>query len=181
MTDFQIYYIHGFGSTPESSTTQMLREHFTDVIGLDYDHNDPVLSICKMIAEINDDASKSDKYPIIVGSSLGGWYAEHLTRYVVADYILYNPSTNPEITLSRHGLSQDVLYKYKSITSPYKFLPTSRSVLLSEDDEIIDYKVALNKYKEIAQVMFTNGGHRMTDENMRLIADRINILKNQLP
>lgn len=176
MSDTQVYYIHGFGSTPESDTVKLLRKDFPDAIGLTYDHSDPAESIKSLISIINSCTS----YPIVIGSSLGGWYVEQLSRFVVADYILYNPSTQPEVTLARHGLTQDVLFKYKQISSPYKFLPTSRSIILSVDDEIIDYKIAYIKYNNVGYVQLTDGGHRMTPTNMQLIVTRINYLRNQI-
>jgi uncharacterized protein len=181
MTDTQIYYIHGFGSTTESATVKMLRKDFPDAIGLDYEHTDPETSIRMLIEFINEKSLADGTFPIIVGSSLGGWYAEQLTEAVVANFILYNPSTQPAVTLSRHGLSQDVLSSYEQISSLRKFLPTLRSVLLSVDDEIIDYQIANNKYKDIASVQLTDGGHRMTEKNMQLIVARIKYLQNQLP
>ena len=41
MSDYQVYYIHGFGSTTNSDTLKMLQKDFPDAIGLDYDHNVP--------------------------------------------------------------------------------------------------------------------------------------------
>ena len=177
MSDTQVFYLHGFGSTAESDTVKKLRKDFPDAIGLDYDHNDPRLSILSLIVQIN----SSDKYPIIVGSSLGGWYAEQLTNHIVADFVLYNPSMEPEVTLARHGLSPDVLAKYERMRIRRGISHNSRSVLLAIDDEIIDYRVAFDKYRNNSRVMLTDGGHRMTETNMQLIIDRIKYLQNQLP
>jgi predicted esterase YcpF (UPF0227 family) len=180
MSDTQIYYIHGFGSSPQSDTLKMLQKEFPDAIGLTYDYNCPGESLTELVKFIRSASIVSGTHPIIIGSSLGGWYAEMLTRYVVADFILYNPSMNPEVTLARHGLPQEVLFKYKEISSPYKFLPCSRNVLLSRDDEIIDPMIAAIKYEHIANVMFTSGGHRMTEMNMNYIVSIIKYSRNQL-
>lgn len=178
---FQIFYIHGYGSSVNSDTLKMLQKDFPDAIGLTYDFREPITSIEVLIDFVNSFCSSQESFPIIIGSSLGGWYAEQLTKHVVADYIMYNPSTSPENTLTKYGLPQAVLFKYKQVSVASKFLPTSRSVLLSVDDETIDYNNAYIKYKGIADVQLTDGGHRMTEKNMQLIVARINYLRNQIP
>lgn len=172
----QIYYIHGYGSSPTTGTVEQLQSYFPDCIGLDYDPTDPQNSIKYMVEVIR--STSKDKQVIIVGSSLGGWYAEQLTPYIVGDYILYNPCTNPEIKLKEFGISDEICSKYVSNTP--KFLPTSRSVLLSIDDEVIDCSAASIKYRYVADIMYTMGGHRMTNTNMNTIVNKINFLKNQL-
>lgn len=179
MSDTQVYYIHGFRSTAESETLQLLRKEFPDAIGLDYDHNDPSGSILAMVIRINSDG----KFPTIVGSSLGGWYTEQLTKRIVGDFIMYNPSTQPEVALARYGLSQEVLYKYKTqSSSSNRYSPmSSRTVVLCSDDEVVDPTLADVKYRGNAAMLYTNGGHRMTIDNMKIITDRIKYLENQLP
>lgn len=173
---FQVYYIHGFGSSANSNTLNMLQEYYPDAVGLVYDSNEPSKSIASMYEKIN----SVDSYPIIVGSSLGGWYAEQLTSFVVGDFILYNPTTNPEVSLAKYNLDQKILFKYKLISSTAKYLPTSRSILLSVDDVVIDPQLAMIKYKHTAVIHTTFGGHRMTERNMQIIAARIKYLENQL-
>ena len=76
-----------------------------------YDPEDPKSSIEEMVKKIKLD----DEYPIIIGSSLGGWYAEQLTNYVVGDFIMYNPSTTPWVGLKKYGLCKEVLDQYESL------------------------------------------------------------------
>ena len=180
MANTQVYYIHGYGSSVNSETLSMLRESYPDAIGLTYDHNYPYESIVALAKTINDKSLTDSTYPVIVGSSLGGWYTEQLTNLVVGGFIMYNPSTRPEVTIARHGVPQAILLKYKQISFSHTYLSASRTVLLSEDDEIIDHAVAMIKYKNISHVMMTSGGHRMCDANMRLIVDKIKFLENQM-
>jgi predicted esterase YcpF (UPF0227 family) len=172
-----IYYIHGFGSNLNSSTLKMLQEHYPDAIGLTYDHTHPGISIQKMADQLNSDPS--DK--IIVGSSLGGWYAEQLTNKVVADFILYNPQTEPYIGLSKYGVQQPILFKYLVASEVNSFKrPASRIVILCEDDTTVPYNIAYNKYYGKSSVILTTGGHRMTTENMLFVADAIKSLQGKL-
>lgn len=170
-----IYYIHGFGSNLNSSTLKMLQQHYPDAVGLTYDHTDPGGSIQKMTDQLNSDPS--DK--IIIGSSLGGWYAEQLTNKVVADFILYNPQTEPYIGLSKYGIDQSILFLYKA-ANRFLVRSVSRVVILCEDDETVPCEIAYNKYYGKSSVVLTTGGHRMTKENMLFVADAIHSLQGKL-
>lgn len=176
MKDFAIYYIHGFGSSIHSETYQKLKKIYPDTVSLSYEYETPGSSLHRLVNVINSDK----KYPIIVGSSLGGWYAEQLTYRVVGDFILYNPSIEPEVSLMKYGATQDVLFKYKTISMSNPFNPVSRTIVLSTDDEILESKKTINKYESHARLIYTDGGHRMTDKNMTLIADAIQLQMNRL-
>lgn len=170
----KIYYIHGYGSSVNSETLKKLQEYYPDAIGLTYDVSNPIHSLSKMASKIN---SEYEDTPLIIGSSLGGWYAEQLADYVIADYILYNPCISPDVTLAKYGLSDSVLNNYKikcGRRSP-------RTIVLSMDDEIIDPELTIDKYSDNAAIIKTSGGHRMTDHNMSLIVEQAKYLENQIP
>lgn len=173
----QVFYIHGFGSSAKSDTLKLLQKSFPDVIGLTYDHTEPAASIKSLVTKLR---GYADKDLIIVGSSLGGWYTEQLTRKIVAQFIMYNPATQPEVTLAKYGVDQEVLFKYK-IMGIDKLEPASRTVVISIDDEVIHPAIADIKYKNIADMIYTAGGHRITQEAMDHIVKKIKFLENQLP
>jgi len=169
-----IFYIHGYGSDLNSPTLRQLKE-LLPVIGLTYDYNDPESGIKDMIRQI----AESKGYPTVIGSSLGGWYAEQLTKFVAGEYIMYNPATMPQVSLAKYGVKQEALYKYSCISTK-SMRPNSRTVVLSMDDDVIDPSFALNKYKNNSQIIETSGGHRMTAKNMDLIVERVKYLQNQI-
>lgn len=177
----KIFYIHGYGSSADSPTLKLLQETFPEALGLSYDHTKPSESIEKIANLVNE--SCIGEHPIIIGSSLGGWYAEQLTNKVVADFILYNPATMPCVTLTKYDVPADVLYKYKEYSvNSLPYMPVaSRTVVVSIDDEVIDPKNAVIKYMIVANLISTSGGHRMTTNNMKIICDQIKYLENQLP
>ena len=171
-----IYYIHGFGSSKESSTLKMLQEYFPRSIGLTYDYTDPENSLKRLTAELNSDPNEK----IIVGSSLGGWYAEQLTSRVLAEFILYNPQTEPEIGLKKYNISNDILEKYRRLNKNILDKSISRVVILSHDDNVVPHLTAYHKYSDICLLKITNGGHRMTHENMKLIVESISYMENSI-
>jgi predicted esterase YcpF (UPF0227 family) len=172
----QVVYIHGFNSSVKSETLSLLQKDFPDAFGLTYDHTDPEASIKLMVNQLR---QLRDKNLVIVGSSLGGWYAEKLTPHIIADFILYNPATQPEKSLAQFGVAQETLYLYKYL-SPSKLPQASRNVIISIDDEVIDPVLADNKYKNVADMSYTAGGHRMTKEAMDIIINKIKFLENQI-
>ena len=177
MTNSLVFYIHGFGSSVNSETLQSLRKSYPDAVSLTYDHTQPYQSISAMVREILDVAG--DRNVVIVGSSLGGWYAEQLTRHIVGDFIMYNPCTLPEVSLHKYGVGIETLQAYKLCS--YKTLPpASRTVVLCFDDVVIDPRIADVKYSSVSDMVYTNGGHRMTPYNLDIIVDKIKFLQNQL-
>lgn len=169
------YYIHGFGSSVNSSTYQLLAKKIEGIIPLTYDHNDPILSIYKMVIQI---CVNSD-HPIIISSSLGGWFSEQVANRVPVDLILYNPSLNPKISLAKYGLDDSILNEYAEINSETVSKTTNRSVVLSMDDETVDPANALNIYSGNSYIITTNGGHRMTDQNLDTVVELHSYMSNK--
>jgi uncharacterized protein len=153
------YYIHGFGSSVNSETLKRFVSAGYDVCGLTYDYTNPKDGILNMVSEIMNSYDDYD-WCIIIGSSLGGWYAEQVSSYVSGDYVLFNPAIDPVETLGKLGVSNEFLSKYRI---PFKFIPTKRTVILATDDEVINYRPTEEIYKNKAKIKYVSGGHRITD------------------
>lgn len=170
-----VFYIPGFGSGPDSSTFLELKKLIPEIKILSYDFKNPAASLDDLTAYLStlDDV-------IIVASSLGGWYAEEISKCVICDLVLYNPATMPWVTLSRYGVDSDVLSKYADIANEElnSVLPNRRHVILCTDDEIIDCSAAKNKYSLNASITFMTGGHRSTTESIALMAKKVEYLHN---
>lgn len=176
MKSINIFYIHGYGSSAQSETATELRKSYPGLHALEYDYFDPKTAIAKLGGEINSYRGEI----IVIGSSLGGWYTEQLTKLVSGTFIMFNPATEPELTLKKLGVPDSVCEKY-SEESDYSFVRDyGRFVILAKDDEIIPYKIAKNKYKEVADLKMTKGGHRATAENIDLIIATIKRIENKV-
>ena len=176
----KIYYIHGFGSSVNSITRGLLENELGEpVIGLTYDVKDPAGSLEKMIAILEQNEADES---IIIGASLGGWYADQLSKRCIADYVLYNPAMSPWTELRE--LTDDIditanLYKYKDFSMQY--VPNmSKTVFLATDDKVINHKYAAYTFKDSAEIVYIDGGHRLTQKNIGLVVDKIKTIKNQL-
>lgn len=169
------FYIHGFNSSKNSDTVQKLRKYFPNIVPLTYDYKNPEKSIKDLTSEIN---SYSGELTII-SSSLGGWYAEQLTKYVGADYIFFNPATEPYKTLF-YDFGKQLADIYKRL-SDYSFIRVCRRVVvLGTNDQVINYKTTDIKYTNAARVIKIEGGHRMTDESIQLIIELIKEMDNRV-
>lgn len=164
-----IYYIHGCGSSLKSDTLLGLQKEM-DVVGLTYDIQNPVGSINKLVDSIH------DEHPIIIGSSIGGWFAEQLSNYISGSFVMYNPSTEPWDSLSKYGIQKEILDTFKSLDKPMRV--ATRVVIVSTDDEILNPELAIVKYSSNSWVEFTIGGHRMTSDNLKLIVREAKFLEH---
>jgi predicted esterase YcpF (UPF0227 family) len=170
-----LIYFHGFGSSGKGDTAKKLKKAFPSLICPSYDPNRVFQSIAELLDVV--DSADDEENVIIIASSLGGWYAEKISAMRHCDLILYNPSLLPEKSLGKYGVNDNVLRDYGILTPKYNNR-NMRCVILSEDDEILSASNTKELYKETKNTKFimTNGGHRMTENNLVKINNIINIL-----
>jgi predicted esterase YcpF (UPF0227 family) len=160
------FYIHGYGSSPKSQTFVDMQAAIPDIECLTYDSNAPMSSILSIVNTL-----KSIDEPIhIIASSLGGWYAERIASIISVSLTLYNP-------LKKYVLPESVTNLYRDVLINPN---VERTVVLSKDDDVVSPDNAMVKYANIANMVITEGGHRMTPTNLGIIVDDWNFRKNQL-
>lgn len=177
------FYIHGFGSSADSETRKQLEAELGEpVVGLTYDYTEPKNFIVDMFKQIDNHLRFSDVRIVIFASSLGAYVAQRISYYYQGSiFVLYNPSTKPEDTLGKYGVSQEVLDRYCQLPlEPITSTSVSRIVILSKDDEVLDYKVAEDLFSKSARIVHTTGGHRMTPENIKLLVKEAKFSMNQI-
>jgi len=170
----QIIYIHGFRSCGEGEKSKTIRKHF-NVKTLTLTPNLP-FSPLKAVSFLENLITPDT---VLIGSSLGGYYAIYLAEKYRLKTVLINPSLKPYKTLKPYvGLQ----YRYcdnkpfkwkKSYLRELKELKTEPKngkylVLLKSGDEVLDYKKAVKKFKDVknARVVVEYGGnHRF--ENIK--------------
>ena len=93
----KIMYVHGFGSSAQSGTVTLLRTLMpnANVVARDIPlHPAEAIEMLKQMCD-------EEKPDLIIGTSMGGMYAEQLKGY---DRILVNPAFQMGETMSKHGL-----------------------------------------------------------------------------
>jgi len=163
----KILYIHGFQSCGEGQKSSALKAYFgADYIlapNLPYAPLEAIAFLKRLI--------EKEKITLLVGSSLGGFYATHLAEYFKMSAVLINPATIPFITLERHlgwkerfcdGDKFEVTAKYLEQLKRLKVEPKVGNylVLLQSDDELLNYKDAQELYVNQRIILEYGGNHR---------------------
>lgn len=162
-------YIHGFASCGDSNKTRILKEHFgkDEVLAPDIPVDpDEAMAFLRTLIE-------QGNVKMIVGSSLGGYYAAYLSSLYDTVMVLINPSTRPYETLAafvgsnrRWCDGSPFVWKpsYLDALKKYEISEVKKSpggvVLLQSGDEVLDYRIALQKYKALDVVVEEGGNHR---------------------
>ena len=162
-----ILYIHGFASCGNSNKTKLLTQHFDKFLAPDIpvDPDEAIFFIQKLILDNN--------VTMLIGSSLGGFYAAYFAHKFQIKTILLNPSTQPFITLAPYvGTNKffcsDESFEWtkEHITKlmPYAISKDSIQapvlVLLQKGDEVLDYQKAASLYENYKLIIQENGNHR---------------------
>jgi len=142
MEKINILYIHGFGSSydPNSSKVKSLSK-LGPVSGVSYDYTKPADENVKFL--INHILENPD-IDLIVGTSLGGWYAAEVGSRVGIPTVLVNPAIEPHKTLKKYlgkGVDWDgkEYHLTESVVSSYRDMTHKSAglILLDDGDEVI--------------------------------------------
>jgi predicted esterase YcpF (UPF0227 family) len=167
-----ILYIHGFNSSPLSKKACQLVE-VMERLGLSERLRVPALhhhprqaieQLERAIAELG--------RPLLVGSSLGGYYATHLAERLGLKALLINPAVSPHRMFDGFLGTQKNLYTEETwemthdhvtalaeleVSAPQD--PQRYQVWLQTADETLDYRLAQQYYRACALRIQAGGDH----------------------
>lgn len=167
-----IVYLHGFNSAfdPESNKVNALQTIGT-VMGITYDSTDSYQNICRYLTAQLSIFDRDDT--IIVGTSLGGFWAAEMGFKLNLPSVIINPCYDPTNMLKKYvgpqinfktgekkELTLDSVLSYmhcKTYDSDYRYLPL---VLLDLGDEVIDSKATRDLFEGFPMVVYAGGNHR---------------------
>jgi predicted esterase YcpF (UPF0227 family) len=172
-----ILYLHGFASCGDSTKTRLLKAYFG---GGELYSPDLPLRPANAIAFI-DTLISENEIDLMIGSSLGGFYASFFCEKYGIKTVLINPSTEPHITLApytginRYWCSGETFEWKKSYLQELKRqrigrvkIPSNYLLLLQSGDEVLDYTKALRKFKGASLSLEEGGNHRFENLNDHL-------------
>lgn len=169
-------YLHGFLSAPQSGKAQQTWEYYrvhgqTDRILIPALPFEPEHAIALAIESLNTLQSQYDRV-IVIGSSLGGFYATHLAEAQSATAVLVNPAVAPHrlfrhyigenrhyYTGEVHLLTSEHLDQLERISHQSIQHPERLKVLLQTGDETLDYRHAERLYRACDCLIETGGSH----------------------
>ena len=176
-----LLYIHGFNSSPASFKASLLKQYvaarqLSDCLSI------PLLSCVpdKAMTQLKTVIESSPSYKLhqggqqlcLIGSSLGGYYATWLAEHYDCRAVLVNPAVRPyhlldnylgknvnyytgeSYELTAEHIEQLRLLEVNKISKPDRYL-----LMLQTGDDILDYKLAIEKYPAVPSIVEEGGGH----------------------
>lgn len=171
----RIIYIHGFNSSPDSQKAQSF-SHYCNLQGLKDSISipllpyDPAQAIKVLESIIRNNIGHIER---LVGSSLGGYFATYLADKYTLRAVLINPAVAPYKNLNDEFLGEHKnMYTgevYEITMQHVKFLksleikeqrhPENYLLMVQTADEVLDYRVAVDKYFNSRQIIQQGGDH----------------------
>jgi len=186
--DFACLYLHGFLSAPESTKAQQtlayFRQHLTEqqllIPALPFSPADAIEVARDALTQLQ------RNYPevLIIGSSLGGFYATWLAQQYGVKAALVNPAVRP-FDLFEHYLGPNTHYysgevheltsmhieQLKALYCPVLTNPQRLFLLLQTGDETLDYRLAADYFRACPSWLEAGGDH-----SFRHFAERLPML-----
>jgi predicted esterase YcpF (UPF0227 family) len=170
-----LIYLHGFNSSPASHKARLLRAYLAER-GLGHLFACPALphrpqeAVRAIEAEI---ARAASAPPVLVGSSLGGFYATWAAETHGLRAVLIQPAVRPWEGLSallgpqtnlhtgeRYELTREHLEGWRALAvervDPERYL-----LLLETGDEVLDWREAARRYEGARMVVRDGGDHTL--------------------
>ncbi len=187
LKQLRVLYLHGFKSGPNSLKAQQTVQYFAQ---LDLAQNlhipqlppEPSLAIAQamfLYEQLIDEVGVANV--LVIGSSLGGYYASYLIERFGGRAVLINPSVKPyELLVDYLGenenyhtgekfvVSQDYMADLKAIEVAHLKQPKQHLLLVQMDDETLDAKQAVEKYRQGPSIIEFGGNHSYVNFPTRL-------------
>jgi predicted esterase YcpF (UPF0227 family) len=182
-----LIYLHGFNSSPGSHKAQLLKRYMQER-GLGEQYCCPALPTQgrRAIALVEAEIARHRRGSItLVGSSLGGYYSSYLAERHDLRAVLINPAVYPHEDLraylgvqrnlhtqQQYELTEEHLRQWQQL-----YLPTVQAqrylLLVETGDEVLDYRLAAEKYAGARQLVIEGGDHSLKSfpEHIPLILD----------
>ena len=173
-----ILYIHGFNSSPDSFKASQLVSYYAQkgqeeritVPELSYE---PAKAMATLEALVQQHQQQTNAPLLLVGSSLGGFYATYLVEhYDQLKAVLVNPAVKPYelladwlgdneniYTAETYCLTREHLQQLISLDCSVLKDASRYFVLLQTLDETLDYRQAAAKFKQARLVVEQGGNH----------------------
>lgn len=167
-----LLYLHGFRSSPRSTKAQQMRQYLAE-------QRPDIQFVCPQLAATPDAAwgqistiADTIEGPFgVVGSSLGGFFATRVAEIYGCYGVVINPAVNPHILLRDYLGEQQHPYTHEQycltechmqeLAALKVTAPTAMErlwLLQQQEDEVLDYREALDYYR-FARVCMQKGGN----------------------
>jgi predicted esterase YcpF (UPF0227 family) len=171
-----LLYLHGFTSAPQSKKAQALKARMEE-LGCGDRFVCPQLpaSPREAIDLAESLIAAAEKPVMLVGSSLGGYYATYLAQRHGLKAVLVNPAVVAHLQLADYVGRHANLYtgeefdftlqhieELRAIEVPQISHPENFWLLVESGDQTLDYRRAVAKYQGARQTVLAGGDHSFT-------------------
>lgn len=170
-----IIYLHGFRSSPASTKAKLLKAYLADrglanhfwCEPLPVDPGEAISLVKKAIRGATDE-------PVLIGSSLGGYYATYLAEKHDLRAALINPATYADRVLApwvgphtnlytgeHFDLTQEHINELRDLHIPILKEPNRFWLIVETGDEVLDYREAVSRYAGAHHTIIEGGDHSL--------------------
>ncbi|HIF86074.1 MAG TPA: esterase YqiA [Gammaproteobacteria bacterium] len=173
-----VLYLHGFLSSPQSKKAQQTLRYckqrgMGENVLIPQMRHGPAQTMAelKVIVEAQD-----SRRLVLIGSSLGGFYATYLAEEYGFPAALINPAVRPfelwqehlgqhrnYYTDEIHTVTKKHIEELKKLDRSQLQYPRNIMVLLQSGDEVLDYTQAREKFNSSRCIVRENGSHSFED------------------
>ena len=170
-----VIYIHGFNSSPASFKAELIRRELIRR-GRGVDFFAPTLPPSPADASrLLQDLVRNHPRAVLVGSSLGGYYATWMVERFALRAVLLNPAVRPyDLLIGEVGrqknfhTGEDYDFTIRHIEEMRaleveNLTPDRYLLLAAKGDEVLDYRHAVERYRGAQQVLIESGDHGLSD------------------
>ena len=196
-TQQNILYIHGFNSSPYSLKAELTRQYFCDnfpkvnfVCPQLATSPNAVISQLEHIISANSIDSTNNEAWFLIGSSLGGYFANYLANKYQLHAVLINPAIKPftlledyigeqknTYTNTIYQVTEQHMVDLKAIEQSAPSFDDKQKnnylIMVQTGDEVLDYQQAVDKYQHCRLIVEQGGDHSFIgfEEKLPIIAD----------
>ena len=173
-----VFYLHGFRSSPRSFKARLLQDYFQSIDQADkflcpqlpVSPKEAMQLARKLCSSI--DASEL----VLIGSSLGGYYATALAEELSCKAVLLNPAITPARDLQKHIGTQkawhtneqvDFRPEYVDELTPFEMLKISQPeryfLVAATGDEVLDWQQMVQHYPGARHKIIQGSDHGLSD------------------
>jgi len=171
-----IVYLHGFTSSPASRKAVMLGDYLrAQAPGIEFRvpelHHRPAQAASQALGHC---VGKDSSDLLVVGSSLGGFYATVVAEKVGCRAVVLNPAVHPQnhfarylgpqrnlYTGERFDLTREHVAELAALDPPAITLPGRYWLVVETADEVLDFREAVSYYAGALQTVVEGGEHSL--------------------
>lgn len=187
--DILVIYLHGFNSSSKSYKAAVLKKVLTGE-GIEYLVPDmPPVPLSAIGVVENLLKQHMPRNIVLIGSSLGGYYAIYLAEKFDLRAVLINPAIRPYellydylglneniYTREQYELTQDHLDQLQTLEVIKLSSPGNYLLLVQTGDELLDYQQAVKNFDQSRKII-TQGGSHGFDEFENVVDDILSFIR----